>query len=130
MRISVSCKNGTIISPNCLMNCSPIISRRIIQMCMQIPLNFTWITSIPFGLAPCPQVQVYDKPIMLYGPGEFQSDARGKHNVPHKYIKDRCKNYFDYHVINKFLTLQICHHCKHHWLYESLVKYLNYKNNF
>ena len=65
-----------------------------------------------------PHIQLYDSPIMLYGSGEFPSGAEGERNVPLKYIKDRCKKYFDFHLVNEFHTLQICHHCKQQHLFD------------
>ena len=67
---------------------------------------------IPRTYFPRPRHQLFDRPIMLYGSGEFPSGAKGERNVPLKYIKDRCKNYFDCHIVNEFRTSQVCHHCK------------------
>ncbi len=49
----------------------------------------------------------------MYGSRQFPSGAKGERNVPLKYIKDRCHNYFDCIIINEFRTSQVCHHhCK------------------
>ena len=64
------------------------------------------------SLIPTDPIIRYDKPIMMYGSGQFPSGAKGERNVPLKYIKDRCNNYFDCITINEFRTSQVCHHCK------------------
>ena len=55
--------------------------------------------------------EIYDKPHMYYGSGQFPSGGRGQKSVPLKYIKKRCQNFFHCWTVNEFRTSQVCHHC-------------------
>ncbi len=57
-------------------------------------------------------VHQFDKHVMLYGAGTFASGGRGERLVPLKYIKKRCKYFFECHDVNEFRTLQICPDCR------------------
>ena len=51
------------------------------------------------------------RPIMYYGNGVFSPGMKGLRSVPCKWVKERCKNYFECYSVNEFRTSQVCPTC-------------------
>lgn len=53
----------------------------------------------------------YATPIMYYGSGTFPAGQRGERYAPCKWVKKKCKEFFETITINEFRTSQICPIC-------------------
>ena len=50
-------------------------------------------------------------PIMYYSNGGFAPGGKGQRNVPCKWVKHECKQYFTCYSVDEFRTSQICPTC-------------------
>ena len=51
------------------------------------------------------------KPVIAYGSANFACSGRGEVSVPVKYVKEKCKQYFETVDVNEFRTSLICPDC-------------------
>ncbi len=51
------------------------------------------------------------KPVIAYGSANFACSGRGEVSVPVKYVKEKCKQYFETVDVDEFRTSLICPDC-------------------